>query len=448
MLEGGAGVGKTFLLAMILKEFGVNEAGFSAHTLCVAAPTHKAIGVLRRKLDAQKVEWCQGYDAFSFNGTDVITGTTAQLLGIRPIVDENQSSEEVKFKKTKRGILSKIVPTLLFIDEVSMLGKLDLLSLREFLKQSGAKMIAIGDAGQLPPVKQEAIPFDAFQHRAVLRQIVRQAEDSAIVKVAWAIREGDYWHGIKGKGVTKVDIVSDAFVDNAEKSLFYDLKSKAWRREEDRSVYIAYTNKKVNEVQDAVCLKLYDHGRFAFAPGELVLCETNLYRSKVLLAANQDELIVDAFLEKEKDPVCGIPVVFHHHSDPRKGQITAHYLSPDSLKDAEHPYVKELASRHALAEGLQEEFVRLRTSNPPGLSDLNYRRRKAWEEYFTWKDQTVISFRHPFAMTAHKSQGSTFRVVYADAYDLEKHSRHALYVAVTRPREELVLAGVGSSLLD
>jgi hypothetical protein len=47
----------------------------------------------------------------------------------------------------------------------------------------------------------------------------------------------------------------------------------------------------------------------------------------------------------------------------------------------------------------------------------------------------VISFRHPFAITSHKSQGSTYKSVFADTADLGRFSTHALYVAVTRPRE-------------
>ena len=72
---------------------------------------------------------------------------------------------------------------------------------------------------------------------------------------------------------------------------------------------------------------------------------------------------------------------------------------------------------------------------------LDKERKKAWGAYFELKDQTVLSFSHPFAITSHKSQGSTYRAAFVDVGDLETYSRHALYVAVTRPREELVLGG-------
>lgn len=432
LLEGGAGVGKTFLLGESLKG--------SKGTLCVAAPTHKAINVLRRKLDAFGVEWCLGYDSYTYNGSDVITGTTAQLLGIRPVITDDQTTE-VKFGKTNRGILSQIMPTLLVIDEVSMLSKVDFLALRENFKRAGTKILAVGDAAQLPPVKQEAIPFEKFAHRALLRQIVRQAEGSSIISLAWAIREGKEWASIEGAGVRRVEKLGAAFIEHLEPGeLWTSTGTRLWNKEEDRPVFIAYTNRRVNAVQEHACMKLYGHGREAFAPAELVLSETNLYRSKTLLCANQDELIVDSFMPDMADDVCGVPVVLHHHSDPRKGKFTAHYLSPEDHKNKAHPYNIELEARRSLAEKLQAE---MKQASGYQKDEINLRRKKAWASFFEWRDSTVISFRHPFAITSHKSQGSTYRRVFADTADLGRFSSNALYVAVTRPREELILSRAG-----
>lgn len=441
LLEGGAGVGKTYLLGELLRRL---NSEFVRDTICVCAPTHKAINVLRRKLDGFGVQWCLGYDDYTYNGEDVITGTTAALLGVRPIITDDQTSQEVSFRKTHKGILSKITPKILLIDEVSMLGKIDFLDLRETMKNAGSKLIAIGDRGQLPPVKQEAMPFDLFKNTARLREIVRQASESAIVTLAWAIRDGKDWTKIEGNGVTRTDYLAESYIEQLEDSSCWKVGpgGKTWLPEEDRPVFIAYTNRRVNEIQEAATMKLYGHGCKTFAPGELVLSESNLYRQKIMLCANQDELVVDQFMEEARDPVCGVPVVLHHKSDPRKGKFTAHYLAPEEHKDKAHPYNVELEARRAKAEGLAADYKRA----APGSyerDEINVHRKRAWAEYFEWRDQTVISFRHPFAITSHKSQGSTYRKVFADASDLGRFSMHALYVAVTRPREELVLARVG-----
>lgn len=421
LLEGGAGVGKTYLLGQILQ--GIDASRIRA----VAAPTHKAINVLRKKLDGFGVEWCQGFDDYTFNGSDVITGTSAQLLGIAPVIMEEQDTE-MKFGKTGKGILSKVMPAVVIIDEASMLGWRDFRALHETMKQAGSKLIAVGDAGQLPPVKQEAIPFDKFKQTASLRQIVRQAEGSAIIQVAWAIREGRAWDGIVGGGVRRTAGLRDAFLEAVQ--------APGTRPEEDREVFIAYRNARVNEVQDAACRHLYGHGRLEFAAGELVLAEGNFYREKVLLCSNQDELVVDHFKLDEKDDTLGVPVVMHRRSD--RSVFAAHYISPEEKKDKAHPFNVELADRLALAQKLEEEKRKLPRSDIRWV-DVDTRRRKAWRDFFEWRDTKILSFRHPFAITSHKSQGSTYRLVFADVADLGKFSSQALYVAVTRPREELTI---------
>jgi exodeoxyribonuclease-5 len=423
LLEGGAGVGKTFLLGRLLSSLDRYT------TRAVAAPTHKAINVLRRKLDGFGVEWCLGFDDYTFNGTDVITGTTAQLLGISPVITEDQGTE-VKFGKKGKGILSKIMPAVTIIDEASMLGRNDAVDLQKHMKAAGCKLIFVGDAGQLPPVKQEAIPFDAFKHNAKLRQIVRQAEGSKIIELAWAIREGKDWSGINGAGLTKTKRIAEQFLDAVQ--------APGERPEEAREVFIAYTNRIVNAMQERTCQKLYGHAAAAFAPGELVLSACNFYKAKTLLCSNQDELSVDRFEEDQRDATIGVPVVLHHRGDPRKGKFLAHYLSPEEMADKRHPYNVELVARLEKAQKLQEEIKKMSKSDI-FRREKDQLRREAWASYFEWRDNTVISFRHPFAITSHKSQGSTYRQVFADTTDLGRFSSHALYVAVTRPKDELVI---------
>lgn len=419
LLEGGAGVGKTFLLGEILRS---QPSGIRA----CCTPTHKATNVLRRKLDAFDVPWCKGYDEYSFNGSDCITGTTAQLLGLRPILTDDQTTE-LKFGKAGDGILGKVMPRLIVIDEVSMLGSCELKDLIKTLGKAGSKLLLVGDAGQLPPVQKKPIPFTKFRRQAALRQVVRQAEDSAIIKVAWAIREGNPWRGIEGKGVRREKDLTGAFIES--------VKAPGERPEEEREVYIAYRNARVDAVQEKACQRLYGHGAGAFAKGELVLSEVNLYRGSgrysVLLCANGDELMVEEFHEEHRDATLGVPVTMRKLG--KKGVFAAYYLSPEALENDEHPYNVELEKRLERAKDLQARWKKERSEV------VNAARKSAWAAYFSWRDQTIISFRHPFAITSHKSQGSTYRAVFADVADLGRYSHHALYVAVTRPKDELVV---------
>ena len=60
------------------------------------------------------------------------------------------------------------------------------------------------------------------------------------------------------------------------------------------------------------------------------------------------------------------------------------------------------------------------------------------QRFFELKARTVLNFAHPFAITSHKSQGSTYRRTFIAAMELAEFSKRSLYVAATRPREELV----------
>jgi exodeoxyribonuclease-5 len=424
LLEGGAGTGKTWITGEVLKR---HQRGIR----CAATPTHKATNVLRTKLQRFGVPWCRGYDAYGYRDGDVITGTTAALVGISPIVDDEQNATEVKFGKTGKGLLSKVTPDLLVIDEVSMLSWRDMSDLLKRAKQTGMHVIVVGDQAQLPPVKQVAIPFDRFTHKAQLRQIVRQAEGSAIIQVAWAIRDGQPWRGIAGAGLERTDHLTQAFLER--------VKIPGERPEEDREVFIGYRNRRVDEVQNAACDKLYHHSGGDFAAGELVLSESNFYggaTGKQLLCANQDELVVKAFYPDERDKETGVPVLLRHRA--RGGSFRASYLSATELANPEHPYNVHLRDLAAAARKLQEDFKGM----PNGDSrkwTVDAERKRAWVEFFKWKDQTILSFRHPFACTSHKAQGSTYREVFADVADLAKFSQNALYVAVTRPSTSLVV---------
>jgi exodeoxyribonuclease-5 len=421
LLEGGAGVGKSTLVGEVLRRqrFGVK---------CCCAPTHKAVEVLRRKLDALRISWCWGYDPFSFSESDVVTGTSAALLGISPIVEENQTDTEVRFGKTGRGILGKVFPRLLVIDEVSMLAWRDCGDLIKRIKTGGGKILLVGDAAQLPPVRAIGIPFDRFTHHYTLRQVVRQAEGSAIVQLAWALRDGKPWRSIEGPGLERVGDVGAAFVEH--------VVAPGASVEEDRSVFLAYRNSVVDAVQERACRKVYGHGAQDFAAGELVVSDMAMYDGKTLLCANQSDLVVKSIHEGERDEMYGLPCMMKHARGGRT--FRAFYLSARELADPNHPYNIELTNLRQEAMRLQAEFKALHAGDSRrGLIDSQ--RKAAWGAFFGHKDQSVLSFRHGFACTSHRAQGSTYREVFADTVDLSRFSAHSLYVAVTRPRLNLVV---------
>lgn len=152
--EGLAGVGKSVVLSAVANEW-------PDATLC--AYTGKAASVLTRKsgLEASTIH------AFIY-----------QFLG------EHKETLKPMFKPAHED--GDLRGRIALVDEVSML---DEWIMRDFLN-TGCKIVACGDPGQLPPVKGKRF----FQKSdAKLTQIHRQAWDSAIIRQAHSIRGNGYY---------------------------------------------------------------------------------------------------------------------------------------------------------------------------------------------------------------------------------------------------------------
>jgi exodeoxyribonuclease V len=158
VVHGLAGTGKTHLLAEVARRYPGALA---------IAPTGKAAHVLRQRIR---------------RNASTIHGLFYRL--VEQIVDERTGRTRLVFQKVHEvGALSgKIV----LVDEVSMVPA----PIARDLMDSGAKTIAFGDPGQLPPV-QGTTYFD--EPDAVLRHIHRQAAGSRIIRQAHAVRAGGFY---------------------------------------------------------------------------------------------------------------------------------------------------------------------------------------------------------------------------------------------------------------
>ena len=450
-LQGGAGVGKTYLVSEFVKSI------LGARRVVIAAPTHKACRVLRAKLDAAGVRWAFKPKSDSLPGLDVvIVDTTAALLGVRPVIVDEQSEDEIKFAANQSsGSLPNYINkgAVLAIDEVSMVGADDLFALKVQCEAAGAKLVAIGDEGQLPPVKKQAIDFEKdFDAGYTLREVVRQAKGSAIVTLAWAIRnEEEGFEEIEGAGLHRVDNVVAAFLEQIEKPV---------DDEGQRSVFVAYRNVTVNTVQEQACRKLYGHGAKTFRAGELVLAtragyaetygtyvckhtgrvKPSRFPKMEQVVANADQLRVLSFDESRRHPLFGVPVTLDRvdlPADAANKVFESYYLAQEEIENPDHAFNVEKRRLADAAKALQDEVRKLRAEGKQYAAvEKDNERKAAWTAFFK-HEQQIISFAHPFAITSHKSQGSTYRAVFVATGELLRFNRKALYVAVTRPSQNL-----------
>ncbi len=167
VLSGYAGTGKTFLIDYIVRNILKLEVGVEA---VFVSPTGKAAANLVK------------------NGT--VAGTVHSLIYMRDEdefeVDENGeiiTQGELKFIKREK-IDERI--RLIVIDEASMVNETVLNDLLGY----GVKCLFAGDEAQLPPVNGTC-PLMKNPHYT-MREIVRQAADNPIIKIATMARNGEH----------------------------------------------------------------------------------------------------------------------------------------------------------------------------------------------------------------------------------------------------------------
>lgn len=178
-LFGWAGTGKTTLASAVADEIGEG--------IVFGAYTGKAAQVLRRKTGRE---------------TSTLHRLAYQLEG------------QDKDGKPIFGVLDKdgsqiSAANLLIVDECSMIAE----DIMKDLLSFGCPILAIGDPGQLPPVK--GVEFFRRDPDAMLDTIHRQAAGNPIIQLATKIRLGEDYHGVNGTvnflhGVASDDVLLGA----------------------------------------------------------------------------------------------------------------------------------------------------------------------------------------------------------------------------------------------
>ena len=411
-LLGAAGCGKSFTASELFRLFN------NYRDILWLAPTWKATRVAGRFLDEVGADYEIGYDSYMHAPGMMILTTTQQALGIRPVIEDDQTAHKINFAAGGgRTLMQRLRPEIIVIDEVSMLAKRHLEAIYKACAEIGCKILIIGDPGQLPPVKEAEINWARIPNKAELTTVMRQAGDSMIPILGGAIRRGETWRGITGKGINPVNRVTDAFIERVEVPTL---------DESQRTVFVAYRNAVVDSLQERACQKVYGHGRSDFQPGQIVIAQSALYAFKQgMVIANQDYLTVsDIGDQGEWGRECVVDLM-------NGRRVHTEYLSGEDLANKRHPYNLRLEELRNEAQKLQAEWKETKSQS------VDKMRREAWAKFFQHKDQTVLDFAHPFAITSHKSQGSTYGDVFVDADDIERFSNRGLYVAMTRPSGEL-----------
>jgi exodeoxyribonuclease-5 len=445
-LCGYAGTGKTWLLSKI--------AGWAIarnFEVTVAAPTHKAAGVIADKLEANGVF-----------GVEVRTIHSLLGLTLAPDYENDTGGRVLCSPEAGKG---KLTRGLVICDEASMVGSV----LKEHIDRTpdSVRWLFVGDLAQLPPVG-EGVSELLDDPDATLETVLRQGKGSEITNLATRVRSGDLdMEYDPGREVSHVD-TAEELLDAARRTF----DSDEYRSDPSHARVLVFRNAR----RKAINLRMrgllvgaeepYVPGEWlvmyaAFTPDKSklnLLAEKakgftrgtrsygqawkDFFRLKESLAGN----VLTQLHVSEEVRVTGVTEatvgVGGYEFDVYRLTVEDHdgteYVLPVLTPESAVRHKEAMDAKVAEAQEHRAAMAELPERSGPWL-ELDAKRRAAWGAYFTL-EETFAQVDYAYAMTVHKSQGSTFQHAFVDVPDLLSSGgmqRSILYTAVTRPAKSL-----------
>lgn len=430
VLYGAAGTGKTSLINVLLDEF--DAMGKDRPEYTCTAPTNKAVEVIAKRTG-------RGFDS-----------TIYSLLGL---VLQDFDDGKPKLKRENDGHLAEY--EVVIVDEASMVS---MMLLNEIQKQlhvfTSVKIIYVGDKCQIPPVddaNQGVLESVIFQLplQFGLTKVMRTAEDNPILGVVTAMRTNMQTPVDLFKHETSVATDGTGIFFYELKNPFMDLMmtyftSEKYKLDSNYALAVAYTNEAVDAINKHVRAAIYPNSTMAYEAGEEVRVvrtygvetvigskkATTIYKT----VYNIEERLKIESIKERRDPKYDIPcyevkVINHSASKRNQVKVTAYIVSPEGM-DA---YMK---LREELAAAAKQKLKELDRNG-----HYLYTPREAWKDYTVFKHYYLF-VGYVYAMTAHKSQGSTIENVFVIERNINRISEDELrnklkYTAFTRASKEL-----------
>ena len=395
LLTGYAGTGKTTLLQIFIS--GLRAQG-DDRKIVLSAFSNKATKVLSTMAD----QW----------GLDIDAMTCCTLLGLRPVINEDTGNQEFQLDRKQGSQVDRY--RLIIVDECSMVNEeLWRLLVNAVANLYGSTQILfVGDPAQLPPVNEpESACFREILHKSELTEVVRYG--GAIGVIAEDIRRHlDRDRLPHFQTDTNRDRTEGCFVlprAQWERLMLKAFTSDAYQRNPDQVRALAYTNRRVVQLNQMIRRAIYGATALRFVPGErLIALNPCLEDEAILLPTSAECEVINA--RRSRD-----------------GEWPVWLLSVET-EEGERKTLRVL--HESAASELQLKLNLLA-------------REKRWMEFWDFK-QHFHEVDYAYSLTIHKSQGSTFQDVFVDVPSMRANrnviERNQLcYVALTRAAKRLFL---------
>lgn len=416
-IEGKAGTGKTTIAERIVSEFPKKR-------VYVAALSHKAKSVIREK--------------FVENGVRANFYSLAGLLGQKLDLETGVFSRDEKDKTVIPLERADIV----LIDESSMINEQALDLIFEF-KKKNAKIIFLGDIGQLPPIRtlsnpyykgkehllEKKSPTFTTPNKGLLLTRVRQGEASPILPFAdlfWKNSQKEHPASNPASINDRSNIVTNngalLFSNSFSKikdSVLESFKKAVESNAPNHIKVVTYKNDIRKDINKFVHESIFGLNSPEFNNGELLIFNDS-YESDDEPIENSTEIQVknirDRYVDSDDLIITTLEFLLN-------GNLK---LIPVVNSDSKQKYKDLISKKFAEAFALKGKDRRAYLM--------------ALQEAWSFKNK-YANVDYAYAITSHKSQGSTYDIVVVDEKDINsvspisaKTKSESIYTALTRAR--------------
>lgn len=421
-LVGSAGTGKTSIIKEYLEYLDDSDIPY-----VLAAPTHRAKLVLE-----------------SLTGTDEAY-TVHQLLSLAPDIAIFELDYRELLFKVADSFHNSTIPYkgVAIIDEASMIGDDLFKLLLEKCEEFKCKIVFVGDARQLRPVKSDTISkVFTLPNKVELTKIYRQKQDSPVTDVLSVLRN---------KALNKFETSignEDAFiVNNTTKDFLLNARPYLQKTVKDRNVLnckiLAYTNARVNAYNEIARKLVFDDISNPFNVNE-ILCGTDNFDYNGDKFYNSLDYIVDS-VEEHFIMVPHIRVYLKGWHLKLYDTVYKGYL--DVFVTTQNDNNSDMLT--ALGKIIEKIRIEALLAKQAGNRRVASR---LWKQYFEiinsfattynlYFENRVIkkkTFDYGYAITVHRSQGTTLNTVFVDIGNISKANPEEIqqlqYVAISRTR--------------
>ena len=437
ILEGKAGTGKTTVMKEVLLAYQ-NSKENRKKTILIGALSWQATNVLDSTLKGKPT---LSYDKNSLAG----------ML--------NQRMDEITHKMTKATYSTegrKVgSANLVIIDEASMVNEQHLEILRDQALNRGEdiKIIYLGDRGQLPPIREftsnENSPVFKIENRAELKERVRQGEESPILPYAdlyWDNADNENPVADPANGNRSSVTQQDGQLLFVDDSSAIDVTIQEYKKaiesgNYDLIKYVTYTNKRRFKVNKEIHREIFGEDAHFYTPTTPVRFNAPydaLENTEEISFINSDQAVVHKIIEQGKDDY-GIAFVKLEILTPLSSKpvtITTVDYTKEALKDkvVDNAYNMRLNKLNARYYRIKNDPKSSRAQEKIALNEyLEYKRRYA-------------PISQDYAVTSHKSQGSTYNTVIVDEVDIynvkaltPKVKSNSMYTGITRAKNNVLI---------